>query len=60
MFTSNGIILSVLDYCLPIWGNLKAVKYNKIDKVLISAAKNILPLIHTHSRDKIYMFEKLN
>jgi len=33
-----GIILSVLDYCLPIWGNLKSInqlsksiKYNKIE-----------------------------
>jgi len=28
--------------------------------VLLSAAKNILPPIHTHNRDKLYIFEKLN
>jgi len=31
-----GIILSVLDYCFPIWGNLSTVKYERIDKVLLT------------------------
>jgi len=55
-----GIVLSVLDYCYPIWWNLSSIKYNKLDKILVRAAKNILPPIHMNNRNKYYIFEKLN
>jgi hypothetical protein len=38
---STGIILTVLDYCLPAWGNLTKIKYSRLDSIIFRVIKII-------------------
>jgi hypothetical protein len=57
---TTGIVISVLDYCLPAWGNLSKQKYAKIDSILFRVIKLILPIRERTSQNKLKLYEKLN
>lgn len=57
---STGIILSVLDYCLPAWGNLPKHKYARIDSIVYRVIKLILPTREHYPQHKLKLYEKLN
>jgi hypothetical protein len=57
---TTGIILSVMDYCLPAWGNLPKHKYARIDSIMFRAMKLILPTRDHYSQNKLKLYERLN
>jgi hypothetical protein len=57
---TTGIILSLLDYCLPAWGNISKHKYARIDSIMFRAIKLILPTRDHYSHNKLKLYEKLN
>jgi len=62
IFTSS-LVLSVLDYCLSIWGDPSKTKYERLDKIMVNAAKLIVkPLPKTQSSRNFnhYYLEKVN
>lgn len=38
----TSLILSVLDYCLPVWGNVSQTKLERINKIIYRAAKLVV------------------
>jgi hypothetical protein len=56
----TGIILTVLDYCLPAWGNLAKTKYSRLDSIVFRVIKMILPNLYNHEPNKYKLYEKLN
>ncbi len=46
----TSLILSVLDYCLPVWGNVSQTKSERINKIIYRAAKLVVdPLTYGKS-----------
>jgi len=59
MFTKS-LVLSHLDYCLPIWGNLCGSDMHKLDKLIFAAFTNI-PLFKSVTRSRMFwLFEKID
>jgi hypothetical protein len=57
---STGIILTVLDYCFPVWGNLPKVKYARLDSIMFRVIKMIFPNHKYQKRNKYTLYEKVN
>jgi hypothetical protein len=60
LIISTGIILTVLDYCLPVWGNFPKVKYARLDSIMFRVIKIIFPNHKYHNRNKYTLYEKVN
>jgi len=39
---ATSLIHSLLDYCLPVWGNLKATKLTRINRIILRSAKLVI------------------
>jgi hypothetical protein len=57
---STGIVLTVLDYCLPVWGNLAKTKYSRIDSIIFRVIKMILPNRYNRDSNKYKLYEEVN
>jgi hypothetical protein len=57
---SSGLILTVLDYCLPAWGNLAKTKYSRLDSIVFRVIKMILPNVYHRETNKYKLYEKVN
>jgi hypothetical protein len=53
---STGIILTVLDYCLPAWGNFTKLKYSRLDSIIFRVIKMILPNCYNREKNKNKLF----
>jgi hypothetical protein len=56
----TSIVVSVLDYCLPAWGNLSKLKYARLDAIMFKALKIIIPNSERQLKNKLKLFEKVN
>lgn len=56
---STSLIISVLDYCLPVWGNLPENKWKRINRILLRAGKMVL-MNNAFVASKIDVIDKLN
>lgn len=56
----TSIVTSVLDYCLPVWGNLSKSKYARLDGILFRALKLIVPNNEKNLENKMKLFETVN
>lgn len=55
----TSLILSILDYCLPVWGDVPEYKAKRINRILLRAAKLVL-LKNAFVTTKLDAFDKLN
>jgi hypothetical protein len=56
----TSIVMSVLNYCLPAWGDLSKIKYARLDAIMFKALKIIIPYNKKQLDDKLKLFEKVN
>jgi hypothetical protein len=56
----DSLVLSVVNYCLPIWGNICKTKINKLDKKIIFMASSVLYNTTFKRKDNWNVLEKLN
>lgn len=59
IFTTS-LILSLLDYCIPVWGNLTQIKYDKLDEIMLKLAKLVILKRKGLLNEKNDIFEKMN
>jgi len=60
---ATSLILSLLEYCLPVWGNLSKTKAERINKIIIKTANCVVLNQAFRSKrqvDKYSVLEKLN
>ncbi|CAL8083510.1 unnamed protein product [Orchesella dallaii] len=55
----TSLILSLLDYCLPVWGNLKQTKLSRINRIILRSAKLVV-LGKNKIKSKLDTIEQLN
>jgi hypothetical protein len=53
----TSLVLSIMDYCLPVWGNLLKTKYDRLDKIMLRLVN--LVIVKT-KLEKYDAFEKMN
>jgi len=56
----DSLVLSVVNYCLPIWGNICKTKIIKLDRKIILMASSVLHNTICKRRDNLNVLEKLN
>jgi len=56
----DSLVLSVVNYCLPIWGNICKTKISKLDRKIILMASSVLYNTICKRRDNSNVLEKLN
>lgn len=56
----TSLVLSILDYCLPVWGNLALSKLKRINKIILRAAKLVVRAHHFKKPSKLDRIEHLN
>jgi len=56
---STSLIISVLDYCLPIWGNIPESKRKRINRILFRTGKMVL-MNNAFISSKIDVIDRLN
>lgn len=59
IFTTS-LVVSVLDYCLPIWGNLSDTKTKRINRILLRAARQVVKAKSYNKLGKTEAIEQLN
>jgi len=60
---STALIVATMEYCTPVWGNLSKTKYDRLDRILVKAAKLFVRKNRRHQyhqKDKYYYLEKMN
>jgi len=57
---STSIVLSVLEYGLPVWGKRSKVEYDRLDKIMFKLAALVIFKRRICSTEKLNLFEKLN
>lgn len=56
----TSLVLSILDYCLPVWGNLAVTKWKRLNKIMLRAAKMVIKARHFKKPSKLDRVEHLN
>lgn len=56
----TSLILSKLEYCLPVWGNLCKSKYERVDKIMLRLSDLVILQKHSKTRHFYNVLEKLN
>jgi len=57
---ATSLVISVLDYCLPVWGNLTDTKASRINRILLRTAKLVVAPKSYGKLSKINAVEQLN
>lgn len=56
----TSLVLSLVEYCLPIWGNISETKCEQINSIMLKAAKLVIMNNMYVKLPKIDIFDKMN
>jgi len=56
----NALVISLIDYCLPIWGQICATKLAKVEKILVRMLEDIIVCKRILPCEKFDYFERYN
>jgi hypothetical protein len=57
---SNSLVLSLLDYCLPVWGFLCNTKIERLDNVIMNMIENVILSRRVKYNEKWLVHERCN